>query len=506
MEIIKSFSRQLRPLPRQRYDSIELDTPLMCDEECEHNEDEKILVATPQNRSRIHHCFSLVSTTTSAAVIFLIPSFLARSKEASVTKITETSYLNGVRGLASFLVYFQHIATEYGDWIHWGYHARPEDNYFVQLPYVRLLYSGRFMVAIFFILSGYVLSYKPLQLSRKRDGGLLFDNLASAVFRRAPRLFLPVLPIMFLTAMFGIYYGCYGNGRPSDGNCVLSQPSLWTQFIEMSKSFETMLNPFTWDEYYPLGVPQLWTLPMEFRGSMVVFMLVLCVGNVKAPVKIILLLSAAYGCFHYTRWDTWLFVCGIILAELRILRMNSPYTISTNPALLTTIKLLSSAFWASILALSLFIGSWPANAACSSPGFNHLCPYTPSQYSTPLLQQYFWISIAAIILLLSLENFEILQKPFTTPVANYFGDISFGLYIVHFPFLQTVGRYIIVKIIRCTGNSEFGYQQFPPGFFLGGILVTPIVIWIADVHWRLFDVTSVKFARWLTLKCFFAKQ
>lgn len=288
-------------MPPPNYDGIDLDTPLMYEDEDEEIQPE-IDLPIVRRKNRL---YTVVSTLTTSA-IFLIPSFLQRSNASKSSKITETSYLNGVRGLASFLVYFQHIATEYGDWIHYGYHSRPDDNYFLQLPYIRLLYSGRFMVAIFFVLSGYVLSYKPLQLSRKHDTGLLFDNLASGLFRRAPRLFLPVVPVMIITAIFGVYYGCYGVGRPSDGGCSGTEASLWLQLASTFHIFIQMLDPFTWGEFYPPGVPQLWTLPMEFRGSIVVFTLVLALGNAKPAIRFLLLLSAAYASFHFTRWDTLL--------------------------------------------------------------------------------------------------------------------------------------------------------------------------------------------------------
>jgi peptidoglycan/LPS O-acetylase OafA/YrhL len=505
MELLKSFPRLLWTLPSQNYNDIDLDTPLIYEDEDSEIQPEVSLPIVNRNK----RLYTALSQTASTIAVFLVPSFFQRKNPLRPQNITETSYLNGVRGLASLLVYFQHIATEYGDWIHYGYYSRPDDKYFIQLPFIRLLYSGRFMVAIFFVLSGYVLSYRPLQLSRKHNTGLLFDNLASGLFRRAPRLFLPVVPVILITAIFGIYYGCYGTGRPSDGECNGTEPSLWLQIVGTWNIFVQMLDPFTWSEFYPPGVPQLWTLPMEFRGSIAVFMLILALGNVKPPVRLVLLLSAAYACFHFTRWDTLLFVCGVILAELRILRKTSPYTLEKlckNSALASTIRLILAIFWVAILALALFIGSWPANLACQSPGFQHICSYTPSQYSTGVAQQYFWIFVAAILLLLSLENFEPLQQPFVTPLANYFGEISFGLYIVHFPFLQTIGRWVIVTTIRSTGNPTFGYQEFPRGFFLGGVLITPFIIWLADIHCRLFDVKSVSFARWLSLKCFVSKE
>lgn len=63
------------------------------------------------------------------------------------------------------------------------------------------------MAFIFLALSGYFLSYRPLQLSRKHNTSLLFDNLASRLFRHAPSLFLVVLPVMLITTTFGVYYG-----------------------------------------------------------------------------------------------------------------------------------------------------------------------------------------------------------------------------------------------------------------------------------------------------------
>jgi peptidoglycan/LPS O-acetylase OafA/YrhL len=157
------------------------------------------------------------------------------------------------------------------------------------------------MAFIFLAPSGYFLSYRPLQLSRKQDTSLLFDNLSSRLFRHAPRLFLTVLPVMLITTTFGVYYGCYSTGRPSDGTCSGTEPSLWLQLVGTMRIFVQMLDPFRWGEFHPPMVPQLWKLPMEFRGSMVLFMLVLALGNAKPVVRMILLLSAASGYFHFIR-------------------------------------------------------------------------------------------------------------------------------------------------------------------------------------------------------------
>lgn len=90
------------------------------------------------------------------AAYFLVPSFLQSGEKKAMRErvMTETSYLNGLRGLAAWLVFVTHLLYDPG--FHEGYAGRPGD-FAIQLPFLRLLFAGQFMVAIFFILSGFVL-------------------------------------------------------------------------------------------------------------------------------------------------------------------------------------------------------------------------------------------------------------------------------------------------------------------------------------------------------------
>ncbi|KAH7412858.1 acyltransferase family-domain-containing protein [Cadophora sp. MPI-SDFR-AT-0126] len=461
-----------------------------------------------QTTTNFKHAWVIQCAKTTA--VFLTPSFLQRSGEKVERKITETSYLNGVRGLAASLVYVQH--SLFAVWIHNGYRGLPGDSYW-QLPFMRLLYSGRFMVSIFFILSGYVLSYRPLQLARKSDSKALYDNLSSATFRRIPRLFLPVVPAMLGTATTA-YFTCYGAEDYTKNRCFPKATSLWRQWWGYVPVLTRMLDPSVWTEYYPPGVPHLWTLPMEFRGSMVVFLLVLGLGNTRALYRLFLLSLFAVFFLHLGKWDTFLFTCGTVLAELRISRAEaqrlvetesqtrsipSGYSGSKRARALIQWRVVTKVFWTMIFITGLFLGSWPAYHACSSVGFRHFCTLTPTPYNgSEKLEQYFWISIGAVLLLLSLENMEKLQRPFTTRLASYMGDISFGFYIVHWTMLFSVGTLIIGNFRRWL---PYGYPNYSLGFFVGLILTTPFVVWVGDINWRAFDNGAVKCARWLNTFC-----
>lgn len=118
-------------------------------------------------------------------------------------QLRSTAYLDGLRGFAALLVYFGHHEL----WAHdsikpepifenaFGYEGR---RYFVALPGIRTFFSGgHFAVSIFFVMSGYVLSRKPLQLIHSGNHNGFGENVASALFRRWLRLFIPVICLTF---------------------------------------------------------------------------------------------------------------------------------------------------------------------------------------------------------------------------------------------------------------------------------------------------------------------
>jgi peptidoglycan/LPS O-acetylase OafA/YrhL len=86
-----------------------------------------------------------------------------------------------------------------------------------------------------------------------------------------------------------------------------------------------------------------------------------------------------------------------------------------------------------------------------------------------------------------------------TPFARCLGNISFSFYIVHHTVAWTIGYYITNEAIARTGSHD-------RGFAIGMPVTILVAIWLADIHWGLFDDGSVKFARWLWTKCSTAPQ
>jgi peptidoglycan/LPS O-acetylase OafA/YrhL len=467
--------------------------------------DSQIHASSPvgsHHRSSIFTAGILSTAMLMNALRFLRPSFLYSRQGVNNKpyKIQPTTYLNGVRGFAALCVYFQHYLVKYFKFLDNGYLSKPEESRFLQLPFIRLIFTGRFMVANFFILSGFVLSCKPLRLIRKRDSSL-FDCLASSVFRRTPRLFLPLIPPMVVTAFcnYHHWYVDQPEAKPVDPNA--QHPDLFNRLSEEFGIFAQIVNPFSWGTYHPSYTPHMWTLPMEFRGSMVVFLSLLCLSKTKVTIRMLLLTGFAYYCLQTAHWDTFLFVSGILLAEFHLIKRDTSISLEDflqfinihNKETTRYVTIMSHVFWSLVFIFALFIGSWPCDKASVTPGYVSLDLLTPQHYNSEELHGYFWYSIAAVMIMMAFENYPILQRPFATPLARYLGDISFAFYIIHWTFLWTIGRMITNETIALFGKNF--------GFAVGAVIVIPINICVADVYWRMFDIGSVTFSRWLWIKC-----
>jgi peptidoglycan/LPS O-acetylase OafA/YrhL len=143
-------------------------------------------------------------------VRILVPSFLSPNDKHVRDKIRPTDFLDGMRGYAAFAVYCCHFFLPTHPQAHMGYGGNNgvNDYWLPQLPIIWLIYSGKLCVCLFFVISGFSISWRPLELVRKGSYKSLFDAMVSATFHRPLRLYLPffaTLCITFLLACLGAF-------------------------------------------------------------------------------------------------------------------------------------------------------------------------------------------------------------------------------------------------------------------------------------------------------------
>lgn len=442
--------------------------------------------------------------------VFLTPSFLQHlvgGREPENPKLHAIAALDGVRGWACLLVFNFHFLFTY-TWkvaVGWGFAG--ENFGILHLPIIHLLISGHIMVAIFFVLSGYVLSYKPLKLIRNRSWDQVFTTLSSSTFRRGLRLYIPSIIgifLVFLAVRAGVYnysHVVVNQGQTIQGTNEQHPPlikSFRRQFWDWYLTVANLINPWDWGLYYNYYNPHLWTIPVEFRSSIVLFVTILATSRVTSTVRMGLVTCLIWFCMRWGRWEVVHFLFGMIMAELDLKNgtweqpsAEEKQATHTKPAP-HKFRIPGRKWWIAIFVFGLYLGSSPNTGYKWTPFYMWLARLTPRTYPEP---HRFPQTLGAVLIVFSVNRSKDIQKLFVNPLSQYLGKISYAFYIVHGPILHSLGYSLMPNVWSFVGKeTDF---QYCLGFLIGWAICLPISIWAGDVYWRAVDIPSVKFARWL---------
>lgn len=326
-------------------------------------------------------------------------------------------YLDGLRGLAAFVVVLSHFAVVFFPAL---YTANVFETRFVsQLDLIvagtplNVLYNGNFAVCIFFILSGYVLTYKFF-----RDKNP--EALASGAFRRYLRLLVPVLFsnfLIFILMKFSLFYNVEV-GFVSRSMWWFSD--MWTfrpDFFGMLK--ESFFGVFTLDEcnYNPV----LWTMTYEFFGSFLVFIVAAVFGRFKYRNLIYFVLCCLLFQTYYMA-----FIAGLILSDLTFNGYLEVFETKIGKLIL----------------VGLLLGSYPAGMDVTNT------MYTFFQFSFINDNPMFFHILGSVCIMLAILNSKKLQRLFSTRPLAFLGRISFPMYLVHLPIIGTFSCFLFLVSLK----------------------------------------------------------
>jgi peptidoglycan/LPS O-acetylase OafA/YrhL len=422
-------------------------------------------------------------------------------------QIRATAYLDGLRGFAAFMVYWHHHQLwprQLAGGIFesaWGYNDK---YFFAALPGIRTFFTGgHFAVAVFFVISGYVLSAKPLALIYAGEHQKLGDNLASALFRRWLRLHLPILAVslIYMTSwhLFGIW-----TVAPEHKDTYSEE--LWNWYIEFKNfSFVFRAGGEAWLTYQYHS----WSIPVEFRGSIIIYTTLLAFSratrNARLWGQVILIF---YFMYIVDGWFGALFISGMLLCELDLLSR-----IGSLPTFLTNLSPYNFTIFYSMFFASVFLSGVPSfsqdiNDLRNSRGWYYLSFLKPQAVWD---QKWFFLFWAAVFLVVSIPRIPWLRNFFETPFCQYLGRISYALYLIHGPVLWTLGDRMYAATgwfkeehltyipgwINAFPLSQKGPLGLEPSFLAPHLVLLPLTLWLAEVVTKLFDESSVRFSAWL---------
>ncbi|KAI4853757.1 hypothetical protein E4T44_00637 [Aureobasidium sp. EXF-8845] len=430
------------------------------------------------------------------------PRSYARDKKTSKPGLHRTAYLDGLRGFAALLVFSLHHQV-------WG-HSGTGGEFILEnafgwngiyqiicFPGLRIFFSGGHLaVAVFFVVSGYVLSIKPLTLIQAGDTTKMSENLASALFRRWLRLYIPVAGTTFL------WMTSWHLFQIKSSNPIAQSPEstylreLWKWYCDF-KNYSFVFQGEAWNTYND----HTWSIPMEFRGSIVVYTSLLalsgCGGNSRLLCETVLLY---YFLYIVDGWYCALFVAarGQLPRRLRMFKKHK-----------TWIAYL-------VFSIGLYLGGVPSISndiqhLRNSPGWYYLSFFKPQAFWDFRWFFRFW---AAVCVVFATPHINWLRKFFETSFCQYLGRVSFGFYLVHGPVLWTLGD----RLYAASGRIREGHIGVVPdwinllplpavgpfgleiNFLVPQFILLAFTLWLAEIVTRCLDEFSVHASRWLHMK------
>lgn len=500
----------------------------------------------------LHSISSTRCRSVASLLIAILPSFLAnltKNPTSSDRKRRETQKilaLDGLRGVACLFVFHAHYSYSFSNCLEEAPTEQLRDRVMYQ-PYVSLLWSGVAMVDVFFFISGYVLATKPLRLIRSQQVSKAFSAISSAVFRRALRLYLPCMALIILIALM-VRLRCFeaGNNFYWQAHVGMVGPqeapppyfsSFWDQIWDaLMDCYRMFDNTIPWGvfniPYTETGAarpqatvydPHLWTIPKEFKCSMLIFMMLTLTAPLRTSWRMIINGALTLNCLFTERFGELLFIAGMLFAEIDMIRaerqakqveldpsFHQRHNYNLPPARIQSLPFLQRImsegnFMSNLLGLAMFIPglfllSIPSQGADLYPQFQRVLSWVPAYIQE---KDDFVRVIGAIMTTWPVATSSWLTPLFANSVAHYLGQISFALYLVHGAVIKSLWYWLQPKVNELVAGKPVWAMPSAPFirlWLIGYVIVLPTVIWSADIFWRVIDQRCVSFARWVETK------
>jgi peptidoglycan/LPS O-acetylase OafA/YrhL len=360
-------------------------------------------------------------------------------------KAEKLLYLEAIRGLAALIVVFSHFIYAFYPDIKGALYSDADTASFaglIAMTPLNIWHEGQFAVRIFFVLSGLVLS-----LSFFKTGDR--EKIVSGASRRYFRLFVPIFMISLFAYLIHVNNLFFNNQA-----AALISNSWLAPFYQFDPDILLFLREGLYGAILNFDPTRtydsvLWTMEIEFFGSLFVFGFLFLFGNSNmrhiAYVAVFVILSLTGRPYAMD------FLFGIILCDLFV-----------NKSHLFEFPLSLSLLF---VGLGLFLG-----------GLRHEWIALPGAY--------FWDSIGAVLVIAGVAANARLRSFLQTRIFAFLGRVSFGLYLVHWLVLMSLGcgLYVFFR------NSGIGHDV---SALSAGFLYVAVSLFMAWIFYHCADRPAI---------------
>ncbi len=364
-------------------------------------------------------------------------------------------YLDSMRGIAAMIVVVAHFLAAFYPYTLFGFSSGYPRSHFWEewllWPPFSVFTAGEFAVCLFFVLSGYVLS---VPLIGKRGN---VKSVMSAIIKRPVRLGGLVAFSVLLASFIwwnNLFFNVDVTKIPKTESSDLVKGVPWFAYYWRGDfSFNSLLNDILHFQAGKKYNPPLWTLYIEFYGSLYVFFVLLLINWFNYPVRtfvLILLFILTYGDYY----DGFFF--GMLVADAQ----KQSWTQIKLVGWFRIIVLFSLMFFAGISLFYPFYAAqsfWDSLVAMGLPEARFVTKHISMN--------------GAMVLFLFVILSSSIQKRLEHSFLTNLGKISFALYVLHFLILGSLGAWIVLKF-----TPFIGYDL---AVLISILCSLPILIWFS---------------------------
>jgi peptidoglycan/LPS O-acetylase OafA/YrhL len=367
--------------------------------------------------------------------------------------------LEGLRGVAAIVVATYHYLLAFyalaflgpNSGLLAGQHTHFEDNFYGS-P-IAVFLSGTFAVAIFFVLSGFVLSIGFFQTGK-------LDIIKKLAAKRYFRLMLPALAsILIAFTLLSLHLA-----HNQTAATITQSGWLGGAWTFAPNIFEAIRNGL-FDIFAVSGNGYnnaLWTMTYEFAGSFLVFGFLALFSTSKYR-------SVFYAFLLIATFNTWFmgFVLGMILADL--------YARGTFRQ-----KIRRRYLFIPALIIGLFFGGYPIFGTTNSV-YRYILPQVLGINWVPVS-----LTLGATVLIAVVLSTTQVAKVFANKYVSKLGKYTFSLYLVHLSILYTLTTAIFLLLDQKLG---FGYNR---SALLSIIFSIPVICVATILFEKYIDSQSIR--------------